>query len=415
MPRPARITVVTSGHLSTCPRMLKAADAFAAAGYDVTAVATRHEEWATSADAEARSRRTWPVRIVDYRRHGGAATYWGTGVEHRAARAIAAAVGPARAPKPIVARAFARVHSSMVRAIAAAPADLIYGGTTGALAAIAEAGRRTRTPYALDLEDYHSAETIGPEAGLVDALAARIEEDVFRDAAFLTTSSEAIADAYREQYGVGPSVVHNTFPLPAQPPSFAREHPGVLRLYWFSQTIGEGRGLEEAIAALGRSGVRAELALRGRPNDGYLDALKRLAGAHAPRLEVIHHPPAPPDAMFDLARPHDVGLVLEHGVSRNRELCVTNKGFTYILAGLAVAGFDTPGQHAIGVDLGRAAQLVPPGDVDALAAAFARWGADPAALDCAKRSAWQAATRRWHWEHDEERGTLYRLVQEALS
>jgi glycosyltransferase involved in cell wall biosynthesis len=119
--------------------------------------------------------------------------------------------------------------------------------------------------------------------------------------------------------------------------------------------------------------------------------------------------------MIDLARAHDVGLVLEHGVSRNRELCVTNKGFTYILAGLAVAGFDTPGQHDIGVDLGRAAQLVPPGDVDALAAAFARWGSDPAALDCARRTAWQAATRRWHWEHDAERGALYRLVQEALS
>jgi glycosyltransferase involved in cell wall biosynthesis len=100
---------------------------------------------------------------------------------------------------------------------------------------------------------------------------------------------------------------------------------------------------------------------------------------------------------------------------RNRQLCVTNKAFTYILAGVAVAMTDTPGQHALGVDLGDAAALVAPGDVDALASAFARWAADPAKLDHAKRTAWQAASRRWHWEHEAERGALYRLVEEALA
>jgi glycosyltransferase involved in cell wall biosynthesis len=100
---------------------------------------------------------------------------------------------------------------------------------------------------------------------------------------------------------------------------------------------------------------------------------------------------------------------------RNRQLCVTNKAFTYILAGVAVAMTDTPGQHALGSDLGRAAALVPPGDVDALADAFARWASDPAGLDCAKRTAWAAATRRWHWEHEAERGALYRLVEGALA
>src|SRR6185295_4486817 len=79
MPRPARITVVTSGHLSTCPRMLKSADALASAGYDVTVVATRHEAWATETDVDVRSRRRWPVQVVDYRREAGASTYWRTG------------------------------------------------------------------------------------------------------------------------------------------------------------------------------------------------------------------------------------------------------------------------------------------------------------------------------------------------
>jgi glycosyltransferase involved in cell wall biosynthesis len=306
------------------------------------------------------------------------------------------------------------VHGPIVRAVSAIPADLIYGGTTGALAAIAEAARRSGTPYALDLEDFHSGETLGPGAPFIDALATRVERNAMKDAVFVTTSSESISDAYRERYDVATSVVHNTFPLPEQAPDFTRADPGMLRLYWFSQTIGPGRGLDEAVAALGRSGVRAELVLRGRPHDGYLDTLRGLA-AHAPHLTIVHQPPGAPDAMVDLARGFDVGLALDHGVTRNRTLCMTNKPFTYILAGMAVVMFDTPGQHDLGVDFGRGAALVPAGDVDALAGAFARWAADPAALDCAKRTAWQAAVCRWHWEHDAERGTLNRLVREVLS
>ena len=119
--------------------------------------------------------------------------------------------------------------------------------------------------------------------------------------------------------------------------------------------------------------------------------------------------------MVDCARGFDVGLALEQMTPRNRQLCLTNKAFTYILAGVATAMTDTPGQHALGVDLGRAAALVPVGDVDALAGAFVRWASDPAELDCAKRTAWHAATRRWHWDHELERGALCALVREALS
>jgi hypothetical protein len=119
--------------------------------------------------------------------------------------------------------------------------------------------------------------------------------------------------------------------------------------------------------------------------------------------------------MVDSARGYDVGLALEQMTPLNRQLCLTNKAFTYILAGMAVAMTDTPGQHALGLDLGRAAALVPAGDIDALAAAFAGWMDNAAALECAKRSAWNAATRRWHWEHELERGTLLSLVREALS
>src|SRR5204862_36168 len=92
------------------------------------------------------------------------------------------------------------------------PADLIYGGTTGALAATAEAGRRLGVPFALDLEDFHSQEVEGSAATLTNGLAARIESSILGAAAFLTTGSTAIAAAYRDLHGVLPTVLNNTFP-----------------------------------------------------------------------------------------------------------------------------------------------------------------------------------------------------------
>src|SRR5689334_12712876 len=124
MSRRSRITVVTAGHLSTCPRMLKAADALSAAGHEVRVVATVHEPWATETDADVYSRRRWALTTVDYRREAGR-TYWQTGVRYRAARALSAAVGAERVPLSVAARAFGRVHAELAAAAAAEPADLI--------------------------------------------------------------------------------------------------------------------------------------------------------------------------------------------------------------------------------------------------------------------------------------------------
>lgn len=410
-----RITVVTSGHLSTCPRMLKAADAMSDAGHDVRVVATCHEPWAVAADDDVRSRRQWPVTTVNYLREGSGSVYWRSGIRHRAARAAAGAMGAARLPVTVAANAFGRVHEELVCAIAAQPADFVYGGTVGALAAVADAASRLRVPFGLDLEDFHSEEDAGPEAGLRRSLAARVEGAVLPRAAFLTASSAGIAAAYRQTYGLEPAVIHNTFPLPPRAPDVRRCEPGTLRVYWFSQTIGPGRGLEEAVRALGRAGVAARLTLRGRPRPGYIQALVRLAEECAVRVAIVHEPPAPPDDMVDLARGHDVGLASEMPTSRSRAACLPNKAFTYILAGLAVAMTDTPGQHALGADLAEGAALSAPGDIDALAGNLARWARDETALASARKAAWQAAVRRWHWEHELDRGRLQQLVAGAAS
>ncbi|HET7875191.1 MAG TPA: glycosyltransferase [Methylomirabilota bacterium] len=412
-----RICVVTAGHLSTCPRMLKAADALAGAGYRVRLISTRHVAWAFEADRDVCRRRAglWEWTEVDYSRRTGSSLRRWSGMRFRAAQAIARAAGPERVPRAVALRGYARVHPELVAAITAEPADLVYGGTTGALAAVAEGARRIGAPYALDLEDLHSAEQDdSPEARLAHALAARIERTVLHGAAFLTTSSPAIAAAYAEHYGVYPRPIHNTFPLPARAPEAMPSLGEGLSLYWFSQTIGPHRGLEDVVRAMGTAEIPGELHLRGRPIPDYLEALQRRCDETAPRLKLVLHPPLPPDDMVESCAGYDAGLSLEQGHVLSRALCLTNKAFTYILAGLPVVFTDTPGQRPLAEDLGAAAWRYPLGDVDGLAAGLRRWSEDKPLLARAKAAAWEAARRRWHWEHPDDRGALLEAVAGAL-
>ena len=410
----ATVCVLTATHLSACPRMLKAADAFAEAGYEVRVVSARHTAWATAADAEVRRSRTraWRWRVIDYRRRSARRVI--TGTRSRAARALARSIGPARCAVPLAARAFSRAHSELVAAAAAEPADLYYGGTAAGLAATAEAARRRAAPYALDLEDFHSQEQEDGASGRLDnALAARLESGLLPGAAFLTAASQAIADEYRRRYRVAPVPIHNTFPLPARPPDVSPSAGGGLTLYWFSQTIGPGRGLEDVVRAMGLGAIAGELHLRGGADRAYVARLERLARETAPRLQIALHEPDAPDRMIERSRGYDIGLALEQGQVLNRALCLTNKALTYVLAGLALVMSDTPGQRPLADDVGDVL-LYAPGDAPTLAQGLARWAHDRGALARAKAAAWRAACRRWHWEHPAERGALLDAVARAL-
>src|SRR5882762_2241671 len=121
-----RVCVVTAGHLSTCPRMLKTADALHGAGYDVRVVSTNHTAWATETDRRVASSRGWAWTVIDYDRTTARARQLATGARFRAAGALAAGLGVARLPLAIAVRAYSRAHDELVHAIASQPADFVY-------------------------------------------------------------------------------------------------------------------------------------------------------------------------------------------------------------------------------------------------------------------------------------------------
>jgi hypothetical protein len=412
--RQRKVTLVTAGHLSTCPRLVKAADALHESGYQVRVISARHTPWAVQADRDLHARRAWHWEIVDCSRDGSSLRWFTTGARAKAAAALTGRLH-GYVPLRLAATAFTRTHAELVRAIASQPSDLILNGGGGAIAAVVEASRRIGARCGVDFEDFHCGEH-GDEArngGSRDRLAARIMADAMEQASFVTAGSDAIADACAERFGRRPVPIHNVFKLPAPP--IGTRSAGPLRLYWFSQTIGSGRGLEDVVRAAGRARVSCELHLRGMAATGYMEDLKALAAVEAPSLRLVVHAPADPDSMVDACRPFDIGVATEQVHVTNRALCLSNKALTYPLAGLALVMTDTPGQRPLARDVEGDVLLYAPGDIDALAEGLARWAADPTALRRARQAAWNAAQRRWHWDHDRERGALLHCVRTALA
>jgi hypothetical protein len=406
-----RVTVVTAGHLATCPRMVKAADALHGAGYDVRVISTSHTPWAAAADRELVTRRSWRSDVIPYDRATAPVRWLKTGVRQRVANAI---VGhrAATARPGLAVSAFSRMHVEIVRAIVQERSDFIYGGTSGALAAVAEAGRVSKTPFAIDLEDYHPGEHADTEPGIQrNALAARVVGDAIRGVSFLTAASAAIARAIGERFGTQPLTINNVFPLPDAPTHSRGDGP--LRLYWFSQTVGAGRGLETVVAAVGQARIRAELHLRGVAVPEYLALLRALAARVAPGMRIVHLAPTVPDDLVAGCGAFDVGLAVEEGKPLNNALALSNKALTYPLAGLAMVLTDTPGQRPVTADLSGDAIVYAPGDIGRLAEGLARWSGDRAALARAKEAAWEVARRRWHWEHPLEREQLLAAFEAA--
>ena len=409
-----RATVVTSGHPSTCPRMVKAADAMADAGYDVRLISVDYIDWARPLDHDLVAARRWqwsPIALG--RTDHPIASRWAS-ARHRLARTMAATVDPAGAPRATVTRANGRTHPELVSAILAEPFDFLYGGTVGALAAIAEAGRRAGRPFALDFEDFHPAESEESDADLTHALATCVVRDAIVGASFTTAASGPMADAYANEFDTTPIVIHNVVPRPVDAPA-PPEARGRLKLYWFSQIVGPRRGLEDVVRAIGVARIPAELHLRGAARPEYVEHLRALARDERAAVDIVVHAPGAPDRMVDLCAPYDVGLSLEQEGVLNRALCLPNKPLTYLAAGLAVIATDTPGQLTLQEAAGEAIWYYRPGDVERLAQGLTRWHADRSALTRARECSYQAATQRLFWEHPLERGALLRATEQAMS
>ena len=399
----ARICLISPGHLTSNPRLVKEADALTVAGHQVTVISG----WSFPPhQAEDRRFDSHPWAQHHRVAFGALATphrrMWQR-LRQRLARGLVrlGAHGPA-----VAIRAWHPASPDLIRAARGVRADLYIAHYPAALPAAALAARAHGGHYAFDAEDFHLGDF--PEEPAYDfqrQLLRMIEGRYLPGCVFTTAASPGIADAYADAYGIPlPVVVRNVFPLshaPEGPTPRGTAVPGP-SLYWFSQTIGPDRGLECALRAIALAESKPHLYLRGFISDAYRQSLVALARAEGVEDRLHLLPPAPPEQMERLASSYDVGLVAEIGCTPNRRIALTNKLFTYALAGIPMLLSDIHAHLEAEALAGEAARTFGCQDSTSLATALDGWlAAPPEVLASARAAAFRLGQDTWNWEREQ--------------
>ena len=411
----ARVCLVTSGNVASNPRLVKEAHALRAAGYPLRIVAADTMPSLSPYDAAI-----FEALDCEYIRVSARLPRWRHAGRAALQRAARWALGtPAGKSVRLASWAHHQLSHALGAAAARGPADLYLAHNLAALPAAATAARRHRAAFGFDAEDFHCGELEDtPDNARELAARTAVERALLPRCAHLTAAAPEIARCYADRYGIRMQAILNVFPLDDAPVAPVAPEGGP-SLYWFSQTVGPQRGLEEVVRAMGRMDTPVRLRLRGNPSSDYPDALRTLArqvGGDDLARRIDFLPVAPPAEMARLAAVHDVGLALEQNRPLNRALCLTNKIFVYLLAGLPICLSRTPAQEAIAADLGDAAWIVDTDDPEAFARSLDERLGDPSRLQNARIVAWHLAQTRYNWNVEQCRllATIERSLQAVV-
>lgn len=398
LPDAVRICLIGATHFCHNPRLLREADSLANTGHDVRVVTPSFTPELAQRDQRQLVRRKWRHQKIDYLSVGlrGKARSLFMRGRRRAAFELQQKFGGQRLAEYAYTAAFPELR----RRASVESADWFIAHAQAALPAAAYAARRWNARLGFDCEDLLSERETDP----VD-IVRLIETTYLAQCDYVSAPSQGVADRLQNDYGIQPPVVlYNVFPLSladGMSSPLARPASSLLRLLWFSQTIGPGRGIEEAIEACGMLGESVELHLRGNPSAGFEAALEALASQHQVRLKL--HPQIEHDDLIRAMDQFDVGLALERQENVGAALTVSNKIGTYLLAGLAIAATDTPGQREIIEQIPAVGFLYPSGKPTMLAQGLRGWIENRAALRSAQQASWEAARSRFFWDLEQQK------------
>lgn len=381
--------------------MVKEADALAAAGYDVVVLFVQHFEWARALDRKILQGARWRANVVD-----ASATARGR------CRQLASALQlflfgrfcgwTMRFPVPEL--AYSRYFLPLLWRAIRCRGDFYIGHYAASLPVVACAAARNGVKFGFDFEDFHRGETKAGAPGDQSELIAALEDRYLRSAYSITAASRGIAEEVAKAAGIPkPTTVLNVFPWSDRSRLSASRQgqpKAILSLYWFSQIVSLDRGLHDVIGAMALMRNPVELHIRGGDANGSIRVLRRYAQERHVCERVRFYSPVPPAELLAAAAIHDIGLCLEVPATPNRDICVTNKIFLYLLAGLAVVVSRTRGHMDVLNAAPGIGSCYDSGNIVQLAAILDRYAADDALLEDGKAAALAAARERWNWERE---------------
>lgn len=336
-----KVVLITSGQPTLNPRLVKEADILSDFGYEVTVIYQFWNNWATEYDKMLLAGKKWRAIQVGGNPDNKAFLYWLTRLKHKIYRVINTYISIRLFPELSIGRCTQELYN---RAITIS-ADLYIAHNLPALPVAIKAAKKRGAKCGFDAEDFHRYETSDSSDDITVKLNSLIENKYMPQADYITSSSELISQQYRNILNKSVQTILNVF---SKNTSRCEESRGghLIKLFWFSQTIGKNRGIEQAILALANLPQgHFELNLLGELTVADHSYFSRFLKKNGVQENIVKfHQPIAESEIVSFASKHDIGLAMETGKPFNRDICLTNKIFTYIQAGLAVLATDTSAQ-----------------------------------------------------------------------
>ena len=356
-----KIVLITTTQPAANPRLVKEADTFAAQGYDVTVLYCFVADWAQEKDKFILKNALWKSKQIGGCNKSSSA-YFFTALKF----AFYKFINKTFTGNFFCEQAHTRCYSLLLREAIKLNADWYIGHNPGAMGVAANASTHTRAKAGFDFEDYHR----GEYADKKDFLFKRqvfLENKYFRDFYYISTSSPLITEKILRDFKdskIPVITLLNTFSLKDQPVFRKSRNDDILKLFWMGQHLGKDRGLENVILALKElNDPLIQLTLVGNCTKEMYDYFMKLSENIAANIHFTGI--IAPEYLPKFAAAHDIGLALELSLPENRNICLTNKIFTYLLAGNAIIFSETDAQLQFNLKY-NAGFLFPPTNVSKL-------------------------------------------------
>jgi len=230
--------------------------------------------------------------------------------------------------------------------------DLIVSHNLGALYPAYQFTKKNRIPFAFDIEDYHPGENCAPDEKKRREF---LMKKLLPKALFITYASPLIGEYSKNLIeNITKSINEkSTFHLSKEhfilinncfsqnEFQFKATQSDKIRFVWFSQNISAGRGLELVVPALANYNSQIELTLIGNLYQSFYDDF---LSKYISFIKIEE--PLTQKKLNQKLSEFDVGLAIELDVADfNRQICLTNKIFSYAQSGLYILATNTAAQN----------------------------------------------------------------------
>ena len=383
------IALLTAGHLSSCPRLIKEAKLLSSNGYEVNVVYLESIPRITKLDrsivAENPSWKFYPIQ-------------WGNDMNGTLSKIYYRLSNLLSFNNVFI----QSTSKSLIDQTIAIKADLYIAHHPSVLVAAALAAKKYNAKYAYDIEDafpyVEDNSYLDNPNSIIDA----IENNYIKNTAFTTTASPLYSEIYMHNYKLlkMPINLLNVFEIDNSPIEYLdRKDLQKVSFYWYSQTVGLNRGLQDLFRAINRLPENSfELHIRGTVEEEVKNELLSIVNVSAHLQNIYFHNSVSMHELTHRNREHDIGFALETSSNLNKDLCISNKILDYLRSGLMIVATNTSGHQYITKELDGNCISYHENDIDTLSDALNYYINNKDLILKSKHKSLQLAIEKYNWD-----------------